>query len=175
MKIELKNIKINLAFSEETTMFMADIYVDGIKTGYAKNDGHGGSTYYHAYEGKRELLEKAEAYSKTLPPINYGTFSLDSDLESIIDNMVDAKANEKGEKDFKKKLDKAMLNNIVWGVPNGGKFKVWGFKNRTIEELLRTPMGRKAVGDLMVKVTKELQEGEVIFNENLINKFGGIK
>jgi hypothetical protein len=31
MNIELKNIKTNLSFSQETTMFSADIYINGKK------------------------------------------------------------------------------------------------------------------------------------------------
>ena len=67
MKLELKNIKVNLAFSEETTMFQADIYANGKKIGYAKNDGRGGSTWYNPYEGTFGLLRLAEAFAETLP------------------------------------------------------------------------------------------------------------
>jgi hypothetical protein len=41
MKIELKNVKINKMFSEETTCFIADVFINGKKTAYAKNDGRG--------------------------------------------------------------------------------------------------------------------------------------
>ena len=37
MDIQLRKLKINKEFSEETTAFTADIYVDGYKSGYAKN------------------------------------------------------------------------------------------------------------------------------------------
>ena len=53
MQIELKNIKFFEAMSEETNAFVADVYVNKVKVAYAKNDGHGGCTFYHAYEGKR--------------------------------------------------------------------------------------------------------------------------
>ena len=39
MNIELKNIKIAEHLSEETTAFTADIFVNGKKVGYARNDG----------------------------------------------------------------------------------------------------------------------------------------
>ena len=37
MNIELRKLKIVESMSEETTAFTADIYVDGYKSGYAKN------------------------------------------------------------------------------------------------------------------------------------------
>ncbi len=43
MKIELKNIKINNSFSEETLCFRATFNVNGKKAGSVSNDGHGGS------------------------------------------------------------------------------------------------------------------------------------
>ena len=49
MKLELKNVKINEAFSEETLMFKADLYVNGKKIAYAENDGRGGCTFYREY------------------------------------------------------------------------------------------------------------------------------
>jgi len=39
MKVELKNVKFSEHMSEETNAFTADVYVDGKKCGYAKNDG----------------------------------------------------------------------------------------------------------------------------------------
>jgi len=172
MKIELKKLKINLAFSEETTMFMADVYVDGICVAYAKNDGRGGSTFYNAYEGMRELLKKAEKHCEAMPPIKYHSMSIDMTLEHFIDELVSAKANEKDLAKFNKKLAKAMVTNIVWGVPNSDAFKSWGFKGHTIEQLLATPKGVEALEGLVKKVKAELKKGEVIFNENIKQKFG---
>ena len=94
MKIEIKNVKINSSFSEETICFKADVYVNGKKTAYAENDGHGGSTFYHAYAPElRSLLEQAETYAKTLPSKTetFGdgdSITIESDLEQIIDNEI---------------------------------------------------------------------------------------
>ena len=44
MKIELKNIKVNLTFSQETVNFIADLFVDGIKVASCENSGWGGYT-----------------------------------------------------------------------------------------------------------------------------------
>jgi hypothetical protein len=84
MKIELKNVKINLTFSEETTMFMADLVINGVLAGEANNDGRGGCTFYsvRTYDAKKrtflsdsekernkELLKQAEAYCLSLPKV----------------------------------------------------------------------------------------------------------
>jgi hypothetical protein len=172
MKIELKKLKINLAFSEETTMFMADVYVDGVCVAYAQNDGHGGSTYYHAYEGKRELLKKAEEHCKAMPPIKYSTLTIDMNLEHFIDELVSAKANEKDLEKFKKKRDKAMVKHIVWGKPNSDSFNQWGFKGSIQEILSMGVQGVTAVENMYKKVKAELKEGEIIFNEDLVKRFG---
>ena len=171
MKIELKKIAFYERMSEETNAFNADIYVNGIKTGYAKNDGQGGCTWYHPYEGKQDLLKQAEAYAKSLPSTSHEfmgkTMVLDTNLESIIDDLLGkhliAKENEK----FQKKIQKSCLTNIVWGVENGSSFRSMGWKNVTIEQLLNTPNGIAAIKNAIARVKREMKEGEKIFNNNI--------
>lgn len=176
MKIELKNLKINLAFSEETTNFIADIFVDGIKVGYAKNDGQGGCTGYHPYEGMNDLLHQAEDHAKTLPSIFYDfgkeKREIKSNLEMVIDGLVEDSLNAKEKMKHQKKLLKSMEKNIVWGKPNGDSFKQWGFNTKhTLKELLAVPHGKEAVAKLFDKVKAQLEEGEEIFNKDLIDIF----
>ena len=85
MNIQLKNIKFSEAMSEETNAFVADVYVNDVKVAYAKNDGHGGSTFYHAYEGKRELLKQAEQFCLGLPSV----FNFPMNLEFKIDLLLE--------------------------------------------------------------------------------------
>lgn len=167
MKLELKNININLAFSEETIMFKADLYVNGKKVAYAHNDGRGGCTFYREYSRElRPLLEQAEAYCKTLPSTfsTYGekTIEIKSTLEHWIDEVIYAKSNEKEAEKFQKKLAKNMLTNICYGEPNA--YKMVGWKNITIEQLLNRVDGRKALRD---KITELVNKGETILNTNL--------
>ena len=93
MKIELKNVKISESLSEETTAFTADIFVNGKKAGYARNDGRGGCTNYQPFQETRELLNEAEKFTLTLPKIKYDfngkTFEMDSNLENVIDNLLE--------------------------------------------------------------------------------------
>jgi hypothetical protein len=46
-KVQLKRLQVHARLSEETTAFAADVWIDGKRAGYAKNDGHGGETFVH--------------------------------------------------------------------------------------------------------------------------------
>ena len=49
MDIQLKSIKFSEHLSEETNAFTANLYVDGKKIGYCRNDGRGGNTLVQPY------------------------------------------------------------------------------------------------------------------------------
>lgn len=173
MRLELKNIKVNERFSEETTQFMADVYVDGTKVAYARNDGQGGCTHYNAYEGKRVQLMAAEAYCMTLPSKEYSmggkVHIIESNLEGWIDEKLDDYLVAKSKVSFEKKMKKACETGIVWGVPNSGTASIWAVTNpkTKIVDLMQIPQGKEAVMKLIVKVRAELKAGEVIFNTNV--------
>ena len=67
MNIELKNVRIYNGMSEETTCFQGEVFVDGIRIGSVKNDGHGGSnTYYWSdIDRGREVEKFADSLSLT--------------------------------------------------------------------------------------------------------------
>jgi hypothetical protein len=161
MKIELKNIKINLTFSEETTMFMADVYVNGKKTAYANNDGRGGCTFYNSYHSPNndEDLRQAEAYCLSLPKVRVEEydFEYDMNLEHFIDDLVHAEL----EKKEKKKFEKQMVNSIMWGKPKGHSYSQVKFK----VPLAEIPTTR--LQEVVDKYKKELKEGDVFLNTNL--------
>lgn len=173
MKIEIKNIKVNLAFSEETTCFTADIFVDGIKTAYARNDGRGGSTHYCSYHKPNddENLRQAEAFAKTMPShfYEYGGVKreIKSDLETIIDFAIDDFVKAKEVVKFNKKLEKAMVCNIVYGVPNTGKATTIGYGKTPIATVVKHPQSREGFVKLLARIKSELKDGEVILNTNL--------
>jgi hypothetical protein len=168
MKIELKNVKVNEAFSEETTCFIADVFINGKKVAHAKNDGRGGCTDYYPYEGKRELLKQAEEFCKGLPKekVDFGgtIHEFAQSLESVIDNLLFEKEKEKEQK----KIEKLCENNIVWGKPNGMSYKMLSFKGKIkFADVKKTIQGQKALERLVDRVKGELKEGEEIFNKNL--------
>ena len=175
MKIELKNIKINLTFSEETTMFMADLVINGVVVGEANNDGRGGCTFYGAkgYDVKKQVflpdeireqyrnaIKQAEEFCKALPKQKYdfglGEMELAQSLESVIDDLVTAEL----EKKEQKKLEKKMIDAILWGRPNGHSYTLVKFK---------MPLSKIPLMQLQGVVNKyktELKEGEKFLNTN---------
>jgi hypothetical protein len=174
MKIELKNVKINLTFSEETTMFMADLVINGVLAGEANNDGRGGCTFYsvRTYDAKKrtflsdsekernkELLKQAEAYCLSLPKVRVEEydFEYDMNLEHFIDDLVTAEL----EKKEKKKLEKKMLDTIMWGKPNGHSYMQVKFKI----PLAKVPTTR--LQEVVDKYKKEFKSGDVFLNTNL--------
>ena len=57
MNITLKKIAIYHRLSEETTAYNADVYIDGVKSYAASNDGHGGCDFFHPYPGGIRLAD----------------------------------------------------------------------------------------------------------------------
>ena len=174
MKIELKNLKINLTFSAETTMFRADLAVNGVLVGEANNDGRGGCTFYspRTYDSKKqtflsdsekarnkEFIKKAEEFCKALPKVRVEEydFEFDMNLEHFIDDLVTAEL----EKKEKKKMEKQMANSIMWGKPKGHSYSQVKFKI----PLAQIPTTR--LQEVVDKYKKELKEGEVFLNTNL--------
>lgn len=163
MKIELKKIKIAEHMSEETTAFTADIYVNGKKVGYAKNDGCGGCTDYHPYEGKRSIIEAAEKHCLTLPDQKFDMeggrdpFVVKMSLENLIDQLIEDELKKKD----KKKLEKKMVNHIMWGKPNGTTYT----QVKVPRPIASYPLDviQKAVDNYK----KELKPGDVFLNTNL--------
>ena len=167
MKIELKNIRVNESFSEETMCFKADIFINGKKIGYAKNDGRGGCTNYDVYNSNnRHVLREAEAYAKTLPKISnpYGE-PFDSNLEWVIDLAIEKHLTEKNRASFNRKLKKAMESKFCIGEPNGDSYRTVGWKGFTLAQMVER--NRLSVQMNLTNLRKQLKGNEVILNDNL--------
>lgn len=127
MKIELKNFKHYDRLSEETLCFVGNIWVNGIKCGYAENSGKGGCTSYHheGTEASRELIRQAEEYCLKLPPIVYKSSISDKDIEidmnltNYIDDLCCELVKKKEKDAIAKKLNKEMQKAILIGIDNG--------------------------------------------------------
>jgi hypothetical protein len=116
----LKKLKIHLDMSEETTAFSAEVWFRKKLVGYAKNDGHGGSTFVR--QSEKGAMHTAEEWASTLPPesayqrvydsmeqaeseftemsmekmnAEYWAATSKVDLESLIDGIVEAAAARK--------------------------------------------------------------------------------
>jgi hypothetical protein len=84
MNITLKNVSYSAAMSQETSCFTATIYVDGVKAGDARNDGHGGSTFIFPHSLEKQI----EVYAKTLPPRVFQDMTLSMDADMVIGDLL---------------------------------------------------------------------------------------
>ena len=96
-RITLKNLEVADFASEETLCFTATIVFDDTPIAEARNDGHGGSTFLRALNGKAALLAQAEAFAKGLPPtpLDLGQEGedphyIDMTLDFLVDELADA-------------------------------------------------------------------------------------
>jgi hypothetical protein len=48
--LSLRKLKVHLDMSEETTAFSAELYADGVKVAFVRNNGTGGCHEYHWYD-----------------------------------------------------------------------------------------------------------------------------
>lgn len=161
-RVSLKNVKFYEGMSEETNAFTADIYFDGKKIGFAKNDGHGGCTDYNRHEGKLDKLKECMAYCETLPDIDYGSFQMKCNLEHVIDYLFEAWLDAKIAKQNEKKRVKLMSKAILLGIPNESNYSYVDLKQPLTK--IPTPLLQNTVNKI-----KQLhcKGGKVILNTNL--------
>lgn len=169
MKIEIKNLKVNLEFSEETIMFKADIFIDGVKSCYAENQGIGGSTHVGWYnEVGKILYNKAEEYLSTQPPIVHSfkdeTWEVKQTLETFVDDYVDDYVKKKDTDKFLKKMNKDMLKGIVISNNGFNSYRVISWKNKTIQDILSIKGGDIAIKN---EIQKAKNDGYAIYNTNI--------
>jgi hypothetical protein len=167
MEIKLKNIKFSEHLSEETNAFTADIFVNGKKVGYAKNDGQGGCTFYHPNSVEdREKIKDAEQYCLGLPPINYSFGDIPMNLENKIDQLFEEWLIAKDEAKLQKKLQKDMLNALCVKTNNGYERLTWksGKNPITIAQMIRVENGKKMLRD---KISEMRLQGRTILNTNI--------
>ena len=162
MKVTLKNVYFSERLSEETNAFTADVYVDGKKVGYAKNDGHGGCTFVQPYSETKKVFNECEDYLKTQPQLNIGSdenpFMIDCNMESMVDYLFEKWLKEKEEK----KIQNHCKKGVVFNTPNG--YSIISWKNSTIEGMLKNPV----MTQRLQKVVTDLKnEGKQIVNKNL--------
>lgn len=107
MEITIKNLKVAEFASEETLCFEATVYVDGVRSFTAKNDGHGGCNFYHPVKGATRDGEMAVInYAKTLPAVKTkikdkddptGFWHMDVSIDSLVDDAIQVVQDEKVE------------------------------------------------------------------------------
>jgi hypothetical protein len=152
--ITLKNVKFSEHMSEETNAFTCDVYFNGKKTGYAKNDGHGGCTFTHFYPNMREQGRAMEIFAQSLPPVVYGEHSFPSDLESVVDHQFEAwlKLSE---------LKKNFNKGIVFEEGNGHSIIKYPISINKMKQNM------KGIQALKTTIARLKLEGKTIVNTNL--------
>ena len=180
MKIELKNFKHYDRLSEETLCFVGNIWVNGIKCGYAENSGKGGCTSYH-HEGtqeSRELIKQAEEYCLKLPPIVYKAnihynkdIQIDMNLTNYIDDLCCELVKKKEKDAIAKKLNKEMQKAILIGIDNGSDitYQAIAFKLPLKEMWENYPDHFKLT--LKNKLEKYAEKGYKLLNTNIFQQF----
>lgn len=161
MKIELKRISFNERMSDETSCFIADLYINGKKVGSCENEGRGGCTNYGGNTPEdRKLIAEAEKYFKGLPNIKSEKYNFEypQSLENAIDDCLEAHLKAKEVAKRVKMYDRA----ICFGVPNGNSYRTVSWTKRTLAQIDKINLQR-AYNDVKAKLGK----GEVILNTNL--------
>lgn len=99
MNITIKNLKVAEFASDETLCFSCSVYADGVKQGTAKNQGHGGPNFYEF--DTRSL----EAYAAPLPPVKYEGGEYPTDLDVIVDALI--------QEELKRREIKGWCRNLI--------------------------------------------------------------
>lgn len=165
MKIELKSIKFYESLSEETNCFTANLYINGKKVGYVKNNGQGACTDYGGNSKEyNQIIKEAETYCKSLPKIKYDKHEFDNSLEHVIDDILYKYITAKERKKFMKKIAKSYAKAIVFGNPDGDKFRQiqWG------KGIVLSNVPKDKLQEQVNRIKKEhCIDGVVIMNDNL--------
>lgn len=138
-RIALKNLKVAEFASEETLCFTATVLFDGVAIAEARNDGHGGSTFLHALQGKRDVLVEAEGFAKALPParLDGGMSGEDVDplivdvtLDFLVDQLADAMH---GERKLRTAFSRDIGNKVLF-IRDGKLLFLKGIKLKAIAD-----------------------------------------
>lgn len=170
MKIEIKNLKHSPSLSEETNAYTADILIEGIKAGAAKNNGHGGETSIYSYPGKEKLIAIAEDYLKKQPQVDLGNGVLITlNLEFFVDDLVDKAIQEKEIKRYTANLKRMMTKQII--IVNKQEYEdfIQGKRQDLTMDTMKfiIPLSQVPESTLhtgLAKIKARLKPGEMILN-----------
>ena len=155
MLLELKNIQHFPRMSEETEAFVADLFVNGKKLFYVKNEGCGGETNVSKYEKTpNTAFEELFEYAKTQ----------EKRIDDLVDELFFTYLEAKEKINFQKKIDKATLKGIVYstnGNLNAFYTITWGYP---IATMLLSAKGREV---LQKKVNELKNKGYYVHNKNI--------
>lgn len=110
MNIEIRNLKIAPALSEETTAYTATVYVDGVATFAASNHGHGGGDFYQSLPTAAVTLAQVDAWlAVNGPSCDFG----DCDLEWFVVCHIEQVELAAEQKKIRAKFDRILTKSIA--------------------------------------------------------------
>ena len=90
MNITIKNVKHSVLASQETNCFEATVYLNGINSFIASNDGQGGCSRFDSVKGRSyQDIEEAKAWVSSLAAVETELGVLDDDLDFYISRLVE--------------------------------------------------------------------------------------
>lgn len=116
MKIELKSVQFAAFASHETNCFDAIVYLDGVRSIHASNEGHGGPTFLR--ELKPGAIGKIKAHTDAMPPYQGSSMSIPMEPDFLIDLMVE-------EYLAKKEIKRLLRKGIVARDPGSGSLRLF--------------------------------------------------
>jgi hypothetical protein len=172
-KCEVKNVKFH--DGHEGAGVNADLWINGVNCGHIRDDGNGGCL---DFEFNHDAKSKANVqllndYIDSLPekPLNFGHGDIKdeqgnvrmdkTDLEDYVNELLYAYERAK----TKKKMEKQMVNSILFGIPNGDSYRMIQYKvPLSVLAVSHKPFLIKKVMEIQVN---ECKNGVVILNTNL--------
>ncbi|HCF0987702.1 TPA: hypothetical protein NI674_006249 [Pseudomonas aeruginosa] len=164
-RIALKNLKVAEFASEETLCFTATVLFDGVVVAEARNDGHGGSTFLHALQGKRDQLSEAEQFATSLPParLDGGVSGEDDDplivdvtLDFLVDQLAEAMH---GDRKLRTAFSRDIGNKVLF-IKDGKLLFLKGIKLKAIADRGAYFAGLRARQDQPIVILAELPPDE---------------
>jgi len=151
LTITVSNLTYDIANSEETLSYTADIEIDGVTVGKAKNSGRGEQTRISGRHTKErgEALERAHKVIAELPEkrVKIGSGdnaysysierSLDGEIDTVAARMVSADERIEEGWDPKKRTIAVLTNEEVWSFD--GQFTDQALNKLIKEELAEVP------------------------------------
>lgn len=135
MKIELRNVKINAAMSEETTSFTATVYADGRRAGLALNHGHGGPNRYDWDD--KDLGRRIEEWAKA-QPTEFEFEKLDQILGKLLERQ-------------------GVLNQLKRWTRRETLFRLKGDERATWRRITNQPFNPKVVAHIRTKYGEQVE------------------
>ena len=155
MKVELRKFAWYSRLSEETNAFNSDIYIDGVRSISASNEGHGGGNELHdIVKGACDRLQK---YARSLPPVpcDFGDGEpLKMDLDLFVGQLVEAKINEQLDKKELTKLKKSLTKEVMFT-----------YKDKTGVYSLKLKKGHVVTPEIITKFRSSRSNLEAVLNE----------